>query len=277
MILASDVFHSGSNLETLLFGSLLVLDRGDVVLAGVASVLALGGSVTLGRRWLAIGFDPDAARALGVGAWAPDLALLVLVALATTAALSAVGALLTTALFVVPAATTRLFTRRMGSWQVASVALAALEGTVGLWLSVKVNAPPGATIATLAGGVFVVAALARYAPRPSRRVALAGAGALPGRAGAGGLRELGLKRERRLLEGRRRRDHDPARRLRPRHRRRAPSTCTRSSSPTPTPTTTSPARATCRTRRAQSSSSKAATSSTPGWARSSHSPAATRR
>ncbi len=41
----------------------------------------------------------------------------------------------------------------------------------------KLNAPPGATIATLAGGVFAVAALARHAPRPARRVALAGAGA----------------------------------------------------------------------------------------------------
>src|SRR3954447_18154361 len=30
VILASDVFHSGSNVETLLFGSLLVIDSGDV-------------------------------------------------------------------------------------------------------------------------------------------------------------------------------------------------------------------------------------------------------
>src|SRR5439155_1099836 len=43
-------------------------------------------------------------------------------------------------------------------WQAGSVALVALEGTAGLWLSVKANVPPGAAIAVLAGGVFVVAA-----------------------------------------------------------------------------------------------------------------------
>ena len=77
------------------------------------------------------------------------------------AALSVVGALLVAALFVVPALTTRLFFERMRAWQVASIALVALEGTAGLWLSVKTNAPPGGTIAVVAGTVFALAAGAR--------------------------------------------------------------------------------------------------------------------
>jgi ABC-type Zn uptake system ZnuABC Zn-binding protein ZnuA len=55
---------------------------------------------------------------------------------------------------------------------VATVVLAALEGTAGLWLSVETNAPPGATIAVLGGAVFVAAALARLL---AGRVAIAGA------------------------------------------------------------------------------------------------------
>jgi zinc/manganese transport system substrate-binding protein len=81
--------------------------------------------------------------------------------------------LLVAALFVAPAATVRLFANRMTSWQVASVLLAAAEGTVGLWLSVKTNAPPGATIATLSGAVFGLAAAVR-AIGP-RRLSLAAA------------------------------------------------------------------------------------------------------
>ena len=65
-----------------------------------------------------------------------------------------------------PAATVRLFANRMAAWQIGSVLLAAAEGTVGLWLSVKTNAPPGATIATLSGAVFGVAA-ARAGDRPA--------------------------------------------------------------------------------------------------------------
>src|SRR6266508_2706410 len=80
VILASDVFHSGANVETLLFGSLLLIDRADVFVS----------------------------------------------------ALAAIGALLATALFVVPAATVRLLTRSLRVWQAGSILLAAGEGVAGL-------------------------------------------------------------------------------------------------------------------------------------------------
>jgi zinc/manganese transport system substrate-binding protein len=169
VILASDVFHSGANVETLLFGSLLVIDAGDLALAGATSALAVLATLALGRTWLASGFDADASRAIGMRSRAPDLILFALIALATVAALSAVGALLVSALFVVPAATVRLWTRRMLPWQIATVVLVAVEGVVGLWISVEWNAPPGAAIALLAGGVFSVTALA---VRRTRRAAV---------------------------------------------------------------------------------------------------------
>jgi ABC-type Zn uptake system ZnuABC Zn-binding protein ZnuA/ABC-type Mn2+/Zn2+ transport system permease subunit len=161
VILASDVFHSGSNIETLLFGSLLVIGTRDLVLAGVMSALALGATLTLGRTWLAAGFDPDSARSLGVRSRVPDAVLLALIALAVIASLSALGALLATALIVIPAATTRLVTSRVPVWQLATVALVIVEGVAGLWLSVETNAPPGTTIAVLSGGLFAATAIGR--------------------------------------------------------------------------------------------------------------------
>ena len=161
VLLASDVFHSGANVETLLFGSLLVISPGDVWFAAAVSAVVLAASTVLGHRWLATGFDPAAARALGVRSALPDAALLVLVALVAVAALSAVGALLATALLVVPAATTRLVCSRLRTWQPATVALVLVEGVAGLWLSVKTNAPPGATIAVLSSATFALVAAAR--------------------------------------------------------------------------------------------------------------------
>jgi ABC-type Zn uptake system ZnuABC Zn-binding protein ZnuA len=94
-------------------------------------------------------------------------------AAATIAALSAVGALLATALLVVPAATARLVCTRIGSWRAATAALAAVQGVAGLWLSVQLNAPPGPAIAVLGGALFAGVAAGRAVG--ARRGALLGA------------------------------------------------------------------------------------------------------
>jgi ABC-type Mn2+/Zn2+ transport system permease subunit len=161
VILASDVFHSQGSVERLLFGSLLLIDATDQIVAGAVGIAVLLTGAVLGRRWLAAGFDRDSARALGARSPLPDLLLLALVAASAVAALDAVGALLSTALLVVPAATTRLLVDRLRTWQLATVALVIVEGIVGLWLSVQTNAPPGATIAVVGGVAFAVVALGR--------------------------------------------------------------------------------------------------------------------
>ncbi len=178
VILASDVFHSGASVDSLLFGSLLLIGPRDLVLAAVASAAVLVASALAGRRWLAIGFDEGSARALGIRSAVPDAILLVLIAAGVVVALPAIGALLVTALFVVPAATVRLVTRRLRPWQLGSVALVAAEGVVGLWLSVKLNVPPGAAISVLSGGVFAVVAAARMVSAPARRLVPAAAALL---------------------------------------------------------------------------------------------------
>ncbi|HEX7290266.1 MAG TPA: metal ABC transporter permease [Conexibacter sp.] len=178
IVLASDVFHSAASVESLLFGSLLAIGPDDVRLAAAAALAATIASALLGTRWLATGFDGDGARALGLRSRLPDALLLTLVAFAAVATLSAVGALLAAALLVVPAATTRLVSDRIPSWQLATVALAAGEGTLGVWLAVKLNAPPGATIAVVAGAAFAATAAGtsigrvagvRRLPRPRSR------------------------------------------------------------------------------------------------------------
>jgi ABC-type Zn uptake system ZnuABC Zn-binding protein ZnuA/ABC-type Mn2+/Zn2+ transport system permease subunit len=175
VILASDVFGSGSNIETLLFGSLLLVDGGDLALAGGAALATLLGTVLIGQHWLRAGFDPTLADSSGPSSRLFDAVLLGLVALAMVAALTVVGALLVAALFVVPAITARLLTDRLLKWQLLSIGLVGLEGTVGLWLSVKTNAPPGATIACVAGATFAVVAVAHALARVPRGATVAAA------------------------------------------------------------------------------------------------------
>jgi ABC-type Zn uptake system ZnuABC Zn-binding protein ZnuA/ABC-type Mn2+/Zn2+ transport system permease subunit len=176
VVLASDVFHSGGSVDSLLFGSLLLTGTRDLVLAGVASAAAIAATLVLGPRWLARGFDPAAARALGLRSEWPDAALLVVVALAVVSSLTAIGALLATALFVVPAAIVRLWTQRLVVWQCGAVVLSAVLGIAGLWLSVELNTPPGPTVAVLGGALFLLSLLREPLAAAVRgRAALAGA------------------------------------------------------------------------------------------------------
>lgn len=163
VILASDVFNSGSNIDQLLFGSVFLIGSTEIAIAAGAAIATLAATVALGRRWLAAGFDPAHAHRLGAGSFLLDLALLALVALTTASMLPAVGALLTGALFILPAATVRLLTDRLWSWQLGSVLLVLAEGVVGLRVSLALDAPAGPTIAVLAAAVFAAVALAQAA------------------------------------------------------------------------------------------------------------------
>jgi ABC-type Mn2+/Zn2+ transport system permease subunit len=160
-ILASDVYEEGGGVDRLLFGTLLGLDDGDLVLSASVALLALAGTAFLGRTWLAAGFDPGAARTLGVRGAAGDAALLLVVALAVVAVLPAVGALLVGTLLVVPAATARLIGRTVREVQLLAVGLALLEGCAGLLLAYHLDLPPGPAIAILGGALFAIAAVAR--------------------------------------------------------------------------------------------------------------------
>src|SRR4051812_33530052 len=173
VILASDVFHSGARVDSMLFGSLLGISTADVWAAAAAGAVAVLATLVLGRTWLAAGFDRPGAAALGARRVAvADALLLALVAATVVASLPAVGALLTASLFIVPAATVRLAAPSVPALLAGSVALALAEGVAGAYLALWLDAPPGPVVAVLGGAVFAAAALATAAlPRPARAAA----------------------------------------------------------------------------------------------------------
>ena len=158
VILASDVFESGAAVDRLLFGTLLGLDATDLAIAGVIALLATAAALTLGRTWSAVGFDPEGARALGLPTGRADLLLLALVAAAAVAAIPAVGALLVSAVYVLPAAAARLLTRSVRGLVAGALGLALAEGGIGLYLAYWLDVPPGPPIAALGASVCLAAA-----------------------------------------------------------------------------------------------------------------------
>jgi ABC-type Mn2+/Zn2+ transport system permease subunit len=166
IVLASDVFGSGAGVDRLLFGSLLAVGTNEILVACGALLAAVAAACLCRRRWIAAGFDDLPAA----GGGAADLLLLAVVALAAIAAIDAVGALLVSAVLVVPAATVRLFARSVVELEAGAASLALAEGLLGLLIAFEFDAPPGAVIAALGAVVFAVALgwreLAPLRPRP---------------------------------------------------------------------------------------------------------------
>jgi manganese/iron transport system permease protein len=165
VILASDVFESGAAVDRLLFGTLLGLGAADLAVSAAVAVIATVAALTLGRTWSAVGFDPDGARALGLPAGRADMLLLALVAVAAVAAIPAVGALLVTAVYVLPAAAARLVTTTIRGLVTCALALALAEGICGLYLAYWLDIPPGPPVAAL--GAVVCLATATLTRRPA--------------------------------------------------------------------------------------------------------------
>lgn len=169
IVLASDVFESGAQVDQLLFGSLLAIGSDELVITATALVAGLATAAVCRRAWVAGGFDAGTVASLGLRARRADLALVGIVAVATVAAVDAVGALLVSAILVIPAATARLVARSVPSLELLAGAIALAEGLVGLRLAYELDVPPGAAIAVLAGGVFALTActvVVRHGPAP---------------------------------------------------------------------------------------------------------------
>ena len=160
-VLASDVYESGAGVDQLLFGTLIGLSDRDVWLTAAAVVAALAAHGAMHRAWLATGFDPGSARALGVRTALADRVLLAAVAVAVVVSLDAVGALLVAVVLVVPAATVRIVARDVRSLQVGTAALATAEGLTALLIADSLDIGPGPVMAVLGGAVFAVVAGAR--------------------------------------------------------------------------------------------------------------------
>ena len=166
VILASDVFESGAVVDRLLFGTLLGLGATDIAVSAAVAVIATIAALALGRTWSAVGFDPDGARALGLPAGRADMLLLGLVAVAAVAAIPAVGALLVTAVYVLPAAAARMLTVSIRGLVGCALGLALAEGVAGLYLAYWLDIPPGPPVAVL--GALVCLATTAGTGRPAR-------------------------------------------------------------------------------------------------------------
>jgi zinc/manganese transport system permease protein len=118
--------------QQILFGSIFSVDSGTVPVVVVCSVLALGLIAATYRPLLLSSLSPEAAAARGVPVRVVGSLFMVALAVAVGLSALAIGAILSTALLIGPAATALRFTRRTG----AAIAIAATLGIATTWLGI---------------------------------------------------------------------------------------------------------------------------------------------
>lgn len=151
----------GRNLDLLhvLFGSVLSLDDGSLLLIAAITSATLLTLALLYRPLVLECFDPSFLRS--VGRWSPvaHYGFLALVVLNLVSGFHALGTLMAVGIMILPAAAARLWAKTLPAMLATAVALAFGCGVIGLLVSFHLDVPAGPAIVLTAGLVHVASIL----------------------------------------------------------------------------------------------------------------------
>ena len=152
---------TSTQLNSYLFGSLATVSWWDLALISAMAVLIYVFGVGLRSSLFAATSDEDFATASGLPV--NGLSMLVAIMSAATVAVSmrVVGALLVSALMIVPIATTQMFARSFRSTMAVGSVLGAVLCVGGLLITYRIDVSPGATIVVLAVVAYAIIYIAK--------------------------------------------------------------------------------------------------------------------
>ncbi|MBA3652824.1 MAG: metal ABC transporter permease [Actinobacteria bacterium] len=158
------------SIEATVFGNVLGVSRGDVVLVIVVAVVTAAVVIVRYRALLFTTFDPEVAEVSGVNTERVDALLMLLLSFAILASMKVMGVTLIAAALVVPAVSARMLTNSFARMLWLSSSIGAVCGFVGMYLSYHLDVSSGATIVLVGFGLFAVV-FAVTGRRGLRRVA----------------------------------------------------------------------------------------------------------
>lgn len=142
------------DLWALLFGDLLTASRSDLFVIYAAAILVLLVLWVFWRPLLFATLDETLAQVEGIAIAKLRLLLMALIALVVALAMKVVGVLLITALLIIPAATSRRFSRSPEGMAAGAAVLGMVSVAAGLGLSYWIDSPAGPSIVLAASLLF---------------------------------------------------------------------------------------------------------------------------
>ncbi len=156
IVIVSRAQSFATEVTSLLFGDVLGVTAADIRGQAIATAVVVVATVVLYRPFLALTFNRQKARTLGMRPDLAQAALLALLALSIVASFQAIGTLLVFGLLVGPPATASLLARRVPTIMGVSVVFGAVAVVAGLAVSFHHGTAGGATIAGFSVAQFFV-------------------------------------------------------------------------------------------------------------------------
>jgi zinc transport system permease protein len=157
IVLVALVRGPNIDLVAVLFGDIYAVSHADlrwIIGGGVVAFVAL---LRIWRPLLSLSVHADLAAAEGVPVERTKAAFVLVLALVVAVALKVVGALLTIAFLIIPAAAARPFAETPEQMAFLATIFAALSVAFGLFVSVSIDVPGGPAIVLVLATLFAIA------------------------------------------------------------------------------------------------------------------------
>lgn len=161
---------TSTQLNSYLFGSIATVSWGDIIIIAALALGILLLGVGLLPGLFSVCNDEDFALSTGLPVKQFSMLIAVLSALTVAISMRVVGALLVSALMVVPVAIAQLFAKSFRSTMFAAMAVGTAVCLAGLAITYTVDLSPGAMIVVLAIGIYAM--LLAFRPGRSRKKAI---------------------------------------------------------------------------------------------------------
>jgi manganese/iron transport system permease protein/iron/zinc/copper transport system permease protein len=170
------------SIEATVFGSVLGVSTGDVLVVITVAMLTAVVVVLFYRQLLFTTFDPEVAEVSGVNVRRIDALLMLLLSFAILASMKVLGVTLIAAALVVPAVVARMLTNSFARMLWLSSLIGGLCGLGGMYLSYHLDISSGATIVLVGFLLFAIVFAATGGKGMKRIAAMDDHGLAPGAA-----------------------------------------------------------------------------------------------
>lgn len=137
---------SASYTTGLLFGSIMSVDKSDIIIILITCVLIIIFAILYRKQILSLCFDEVYARVSGINVRLLQIAITVILAIVISVFMDLVGVLLISALLIVPVATAILCSNSFRQTIASAILFSEISVLLGFYFSYTLDLPVGATI-----------------------------------------------------------------------------------------------------------------------------------